>query len=173
MAGLGAFWDPNLHPRGWHGRFIKKFKLAPWLDRVIKGFRPRTFQSDSQAAQFNFNMGRKNPFNELEARRIRMDWDEATNHIRNNEIDPSTQQFINAMDRHMAPTPEGLIVGRTFTPEALGLSPDQLNENDPNGIIRFMGNTIADKAYSPTHLGTDPSHGPGKITMRIAVPPGV
>jgi hypothetical protein len=176
MAGLGALWDPNLHPRGFHGRFIKKFKLAPWLDHVLKSFAPRQFQTDSQAAQFNFNAAHASPggaFSELELRRVRTDWDEASDHMRAGQIDPTTKAFMDTMDRHMAPTKEGLILGRTFGPEALGLTPQQLNESDPNGITRMMGNTITDKAYSPMHLGSDMSHGPGKITMRVAVPPGV
>ena len=175
MPGFGD-WDPNLHPRGFHGRFIKKFKLAPWLDRVLKNSTPRTFQTDSQAAQFNFNSAHAQPggvFNELEARRIHMDWDEAADHIRNGDIDPTTKAFRDTINSRMHPTKEGLILGRTFTPEALGLTPQQLNETDPNGIIRMTGNTITDKAPSPTHLGSDMSHGPNKITMRIAVPEGV
>jgi len=175
MPGFGD-WDPNLHPRGFHGRFIKKFKLAPWLDHLLKSSTPRTFQSDGQAAQFNFNSARVQPggaFNELELRRLRMDWDEAADHMRAGEIDPLTQQYVDMVSKRMHPTKEGLILGRTFTPEALGLTPQQLNETDPNGIIRMTGNTITDKAFSPTHLGSDMSHGPGKITMRIAVPQGV
>src|SRR6185369_4244789 len=175
MPGFGD-WDPNLHPRGFHGRFIKKFKLAPWLDHLLKSSTPRTFQSDGQAAQFNFNSARVQPggaFNELELRRLRMDWDEAADHMRAGEIDPLTQQYVDMVSKRMHPTKEGLILGRTFSPEALGLTPQQLNETDPNGIIRMTGNTITDKAFSPTHLGSDMSHGPGKITMRIAVPQGV
>ena len=175
MPGFGD-WDPNLHPRGFHGRFIKKFKLAPWLDKLLKNSTPRTFQTDSQAAQFNFNSAHAQPggvFNELEARRVHMDWDEAVDHIRNGDIDPTTKAFQDTINSRMHPTKEGLILGRTFTPEALGLTPQQLNENDPNGIIRMTGNTITDKAPSPTHLGSDMSHGPNKITMRIAVPEGV
>ena len=175
MPGFGD-WDPNLHPRGFHGRFIKKFKLAPWLDHLLKSSTPRTFQSDGQAAQFNFNAARVQPggaFNELELRRLRMDWDEAADHMRAGEMDPLTQQYADMVSKRMHPTKEGLILGRTFTPEALGLTPQQLNETDPNGIIRMTGNTITDKAFSPTHLGSDMSHGPGKITMRIAVPQGV
>lgn len=176
FGGVAGFWDPNLHPRGWHGRFIRKFKLAPWLDDTLKKFRPRTFQSNGQAAQFGFNMGHKSPagaFSELSMRRVHLDWDEASDHLRNNDLDPTTQKFVQEMDPHFQPAPPGgLILSRTLTPEGLGLRPEQLNEDDPQGITSMMGNTIADKAYGATHLGTNDSHGPGKITMSIAVPEG-
>src|SRR5262245_53021968 len=105
-------WDPNLHPRGWHGRFIKKFKLAPWLDRVLKASKVRTFQTDSQAGQFNFNAAHVQhggAFSELDFRRIRTDWDEAADHVRAGDIDPTTQKWLDTVNSRMTPAKEGLI----------------------------------------------------------------
>lgn len=171
--GLGDLWNPNLHPRGFHGRFIKKFKLAGWLDDALKNFNPRQFQSQGQANQFAFNQPKKIGKDLLATRRIKMDFDEAADHLRNGDIDPTTQKFMDAIDPHFEPAPPGgLILSRTFGPEAIGLGPQHLVENDPNGIEGMMGNTLQDKMYSPTHLGQDLSPGPGKITMRIATPAG-
>jgi hypothetical protein len=175
--GLGALWDPNEHPRGWHGRFVKKFKLAPWLDKVLKDFSPRQFQSNNQAAQYAFNQGHKSPggaFTPEALKRVHLDWDEAQDALRAGKIDPTTQKFVDAMSTHMQPAPEGLILSKTFTPDALGLRPENLNTNpdDPNSILHQIGNTITDKGFSATHLGTNDSHGPGKITMTIAASPG-
>jgi hypothetical protein len=175
--GLGALWDPNEHPRGWHGRFIKKFKLAPWLDKVLKDFSPRQFQSNNQAAQYAFNQGHRSPggaFTPEALKRVHLDWDEAQDALRAGKIDPTTQRFVDAMTPHMQPAPEGLILSKTFAPDALGLRPENLNTNpeDQNSILHMIGNTITDKGFSATHLGTNDSHGPGKITMTIAASPG-
>ena len=175
--GLGALWDPNEHPRGWHGRFVKKFTLAPWLKKVLDNFNPRQFQSNNQAAQYAQNRGREAPggmFSPEHIHRIHADWDEAQDALRAGKIDPTTQKFVDAMNPHMQPTKEGLILSKTFTPDALGLRPENLNTNpeDPNSILHQIGNTITDRGFSAVHLGTNDNHGPGKITMTIAASPG-
>ena len=176
--GLGALWDPNEHPRGFHGRFVKKFELAPWLKKVLDAFSPRQFQSNNQAAQYAQNMGRHAPggaFTPEHIQRIHLDWDEAQDALRAGKIDPTTQKFVDSMEPHMQPAREGLILSKTFSPDALGLQPQNLNTNpeDPNSILHQIGNTISDRGYSATHLGTNDNHGPGKITMTIATSPGV
>jgi hypothetical protein len=174
-VGLGSFWDPNEHPRGWHGRFAKKWKVSDTLRKLLDGFTPRTFQSDSQAGQYAFNQGHKNgPFSSVELTRLRKDWDEAQDHIRAGDMDPQTKAFDTMMQSHMRPTAEGLIATKTFGPDALGLRPDQLHDG-PGGITDLFGTVLGDKAYGAVHLGTDVQagqHGPGKITMTILVPQG-
>lgn len=173
--GLGSFWDPNEHPRGWHGRFAKKWKISDALRGILDHFTPRTFQSDSQAGQYAFNQGHKNgPFSSVELTRLRKDWDEAQDHIRAGDMDPQSKAFDDMMQSHMRPTAEGLIATTTFGPDALGLRPDQLHDG-PGGITDLFGTVLGNKGYQAVHLGTDVQagqHGPGKISATILVPPG-
>jgi hypothetical protein len=174
-VGLGSFWDPNDHPRGWHGRFAKKWKVSDTLRKLLDGFTPRTFQSDSQAGQYAFNQGHKNgPFSSVELTRLRKDWDEASDHIRAGDMDPQTKAFDDMMQSHMHPTSEGLIATTTFGADAVGLRPDQLHDG-PGGITDLFGTAIGNKSYQAVHLGTDVTpgqHGPGKISATIMVPAG-
>jgi hypothetical protein len=174
-VGLGSFWDPNEHPRGWHGRFAKKWKVSDTLRKLLDGFTPRTFQSDSQAGQYAFNQGHKNgPFSSVELTRLRKDWDEAQDHIRAGDMDPQTKAFDDMMQTHMHPTSEGLIATTTFGADALGLRPDQLHDG-PGGITDLFGTVMGNKGYQAVHLGTDVTpgqHGPGKISATIMVPSG-
>jgi hypothetical protein len=174
-VGLGSFWDPNDHPRGWHGRFAKKWKISDTLRKLLDGFTPRTFQSDSQAGQYAFNQGHKNgPFSSVELTRLRKDWDEAQDHIRAGDMDPQTKAFDDMMQSHMHPTSDGLIATTTFGADALGLRPDQLHDG-PGGITDLFGTVLGNKGYQAVHLGTDVTpgqHGPGKISATIMVPAG-
>jgi hypothetical protein len=175
VPGLGSFWDPNEHPRGWHGRFAKKWKVSDALRKLFDSFTPRTFQSDGQAGQYAFNQGHKNgPFSSVELTRLRKDWDEAQDHLRAGDMDPQTKAFDQMMQSHMRPAPEGLIATKTFGPDALGLRPDQMRDG-PGGITDLFGTVVGDKGYGAVHLGNDVragQHGPGKISMTIMVPQG-
>ena len=179
MAGFIGTWGPRedqLHPRGFHGRFIRKFNIPEILPRILKmmdaAFHPRSFGSQGQASQYLFNQGKPGRFgNGVDYRRLHFDFDEANAHLQQGEIDPSTQRYVDMMERNATTLPDDIITAQSFTPETLGMTPEQMNEpgGDFNGLI---GAVIADRGYSAVHVGASPNHGPGQILLTIATPKG-
>lgn len=177
--GVGSAWGSReefLHPRDRHGRFRKKWKMAESVINAISNFldqfNPRTFQSDGQSSQYLFNKAKPDRFaGGTEYHRLHTDWDEANAHLRAGEMDPSTQKFVSMMDKSAASLQDDLIVSRTVGPDAFGLRPEQLGAED-GGIEDFTGRLVADRAYTAANIGTPMSHGPGKITITMAVPKG-
>lgn len=180
MAGFIGQWGPRqeqLHPRGFHGRWIRKFNVPQLLPRVLaamdRTFRPHEpFHSDGQAAQYLQNKASPTRFkNGSDYRRLMVDWDEANAHLQMGDIDPSTQRYIDMMEENKVTLEDDLILTQVFTPDAIGLTPQQMAEEhgDFDGLL---GAVVADKGYSATHIGTSPQMGPGKIQMAIAVPKG-
>jgi hypothetical protein len=177
---IGSVWGTReelLHPRDRHGRFRKKWKMAEGVANKILGFldafSPRMFQNDAQAAQYNFNSN-PTPWNRGELTRLHMDYDEANEHLRTGDMDDSTKQFVQMMDRHKTQTRDDIIVSRTVGPEAFGLTAEQMSAED-GGIEDYTGKLIADRGYGAVHMGGilgGQAAGPGKVTMRIAVPKG-
>lgn len=179
MAGFIGTWGPRqeaLHPRGFHGRFIRKFNIPEILPRILKmmdaAFHPRSFGSQGQAGQYLFNQGKPGRFgNGADYRRLHFDFDEANAHLQQGDIDPTTQRYIDMMERNATTLPDDIITAQSFTPESLGMTPEQMNEpgGDFNGLI---GAVIADRGYSAVHVGQSPNHGPGKVLLTIATPKG-
>ena len=177
MAGIGSAWgsrEEMLHPRDRHGRFRKKWKMAASvvdaLSSFLDRFQPRSFQSDQQASQYAFN-ARKAPWTTPELERLHMDWDEANDSLQAGEMDDTTKKFVAMMDRNMVETTDDLIVSQTVPPEAFGMSAQQAQMED-GGLEDLIGLEIADAGYSATNLGSELSHPPGSITLRVAVPKG-
>jgi hypothetical protein len=163
-----------LHPRDRHGRFRKKWKMAAGvvdaLSNFLDRFQPHSFQSDQQASQYAFNR-RKAPWTTPELQRLHMDWDEANGALQAGKTDPTTKKFVDMMDRNMVETTDDLIVSQTVPVEAFGLSPQQATMED-GGLEDLIGLEIADAGYSATNLGSELSHPPGSVTLRVAVPKG-
>ena len=177
MAGIGSAWgtrEEMLHPRDRHGRFRKKWKMAAGvvdaLSNFLDRFQPHSFQSDQQASQYAFNR-RKAPWTTPELQRLHMDWDEANGALQAGKTDPTTKKFVDMMDRNMVETTDDLIVSQTVPVEAFGLSPQQATMED-GGLEDLIGLEIADAGYSATNLGSELSHPPGSVTLRVAVPKG-
>lgn len=175
---LGSSWgtrEEMLHPRDRRGRFRKKWKMPDGvinkLQAFLERFNPRTFQSDQQASQYVFNKAKPGRFPGDDQKRLHMDWDEANDHIRAGDIDPSTQRFIDMMEGASTTLPDQAILHRTVGPEAFGLTPDQLGLED-GGLEDFTGRLIADRAYGATNIGSPMGTGPGRIHMTIATPHG-
>lgn len=179
MAGIGDAWGTReelLHPRDKHGRFRSKWKMAEGvvnkITSFLSAFRPRTFQSDQQAAQYTQNLGGKKRFSLGEIARLHADFGPAQEDLRDGIIDePSTKKFVAMMDSHAVDLPDDVIVSRVVGPDAFGLTAQTMNADD-NGITDFTGKKIADRGYSATNLGTPLGGGAGQITMSIAVPKG-
>jgi len=179
MAGLGSAWGSReefLHPRDRHGRFRKKWQMAQnvidAISNFLDGFNPRTFQSDGQSSQYLFNRAKPSRFGGGSAYpRLHADYDEANANLRTGNMDESTKKFVKMMDDSAINLDSDLILSRTVGPDAFGLTPEQLGLED-GGIEDFTGRLIADRGYSAANIGTPMSHGPGKITMSIAVPKG-
>jgi hypothetical protein len=179
VAGFIGEWGPRqeqLHPRGFHGRWTRKFNIPELLPRVLaameRTFHPRPFQSDGQASQYLFNRAKPGRFgNGTHYRRLHTDWDEANAGLQSGVITPSTQRYIDMMDENAVELDRDVILTQVFTPDALGFTPQQMAEahGDFDGLL---GAVVADKGYSAAHIGTSPSMGPGKIQMAIAVPKG-
>lgn len=178
MAGIGDSWGTAqelMHPRDSHGRFRSKWKMSPAvLDAVLKitsAFRPRTFQSDQQAAQYNFNLGNKKPGRFGGGKgfaRLQADYDNANEDLRDGHVDePSTKKFVDMMEAEMQPIPDDIIVSRTVGPDAFGLSAEQLPQ-----LEEMTGNVVADRGYGAANIGTPLGGGQGLITMSIATPKG-
>lgn len=184
---IGGAWGSReelLHPRDRRGRFRKKWKMAEGVANKIlsflDAFSPRMFQNDAQAAQYAFNDGSKKPFNRGELSRLTMDIDEANEHLRTGDMDAPTKAFVQMMDAHKQPSRDDLILSRTVPSSAFGLTPEQMGAED-GGIEDFTGKLIADRAYGASALGGIVTSGdkngggpagPGRVTMRIAVPKG-
>lgn len=179
MAGLGGAWGSReefLHPRDRHGRFRKKWQMAAKvidaISNFLDGFNPRTFQSDGQSAQYLFNRAKPSRFGGGSAYpRLHADYDEANANLRAGNMDESTKKFVKMMDDSAINLDSDIILSRTVGPDAFGLTPEQLGLED-GGIEDFTGRLIADRGYSAANIGTPMSHGPGKVTMSIAVPKG-
>jgi len=178
MAGIGDSWGTAqelMHPRDSHGRFRTKWKMSESvLNAVLKitqNFRPRTFQSDQQAAQYNFNLGNKKPGRFGGGKgfaRLQADYDNANEDLRDGHVDePSTKKFVDMMDAEMQPIPDDIIVSRTVGPDAFGLTPERLPE-----LEEMTGNVVADRGYGAVNIGTPLGGGQGLITMSIATPKG-
>lgn len=179
MAGIGDSWGTReelLHPRDAKGRFRSKWKMSPAVlaavERALGGFQPRTFQSDSQAAQFLFNeasakkpgrFGGGDGFARLQA-----DYNAADEDLRDGIVDePSTKKFIQMMDEAAIELPDSLILSRVVGPDAFGLPPERIHE-----IEEMTGNVIADRGYGAANIGTPLAGGQGMITMIEATPKG-
>jgi len=179
VAGIGDAWgtaDEFLHPRDKHGRFRSKWKMAEGvvekLTSFLSGFRPRTFQSDQQAAQYSQNLGGKKRFSLGELARLHADFAPAQEDLRDGDVDDaSTKKFTQMMDSHAIELPDDVIVSRVVGPDAFGLTPETMNAEE-GGLEDFTGKKIADRGYSPVNLGTPLGGGSGQITMSIAVPKG-
>jgi hypothetical protein len=179
MAGVGSSWgtrEEMLHPRDRRGRFRKKWKMAENVVAAITGFldrfTPRTFQSDGQAAQYLFNRAKPIRFGGGQGYgRLHADWDEANEHLRSGDIDEPTRKFVKMMDDSAVELDSDVILQRTMGPDAFGLTPEQMNAED-GGVEDFTGRLIADRGYTAANIGSPLGHGPGKITMTIAVPKG-
>lgn len=177
MAGIGSAWGTReelLHPRDRNGRFRKKWSMAKGVVDALTGFldryQPRQFQSDGQAAQYTFN-NRKDSWGQEDVRRLHMDWDDANESLQAGEMDDTTKRFVDMMDRHMAETTDDLIMSQTVPPAAFGLSPQQMALEE-GGLEDFIGLEIADAGYTAMNIGSELSHPPGSITLRVAVPKG-
>lgn len=180
MAGIGHVWgtaDELLHPRDRHGRFRTKWKMATATAKKIlgflDGFSPRMFQNDGQAAQYLFNSP-THRFEGVDVTRLAMDYDEANENLRTGQIDDTTKKFVDMMERHRTQLKDDVILSRTVGPEAFGLTPQQMGAEE-GGLEDFTGKLIADRGYGASHIGGiigGQSVGPGKITMRMAVPKG-
>ena len=177
MAGIGSAWgsrEEMLHPRDRHGRFRKKWKMAASvvdaLSSFLDRFQPHSFQSDQQAAQYAFN-NRKVPWSDPELRRLHTDWDDANESLQAGQMDDTTKKFVDMMDRNMVETTDDLIVSQTVPTEAFGLSAQQAQLED-GGLEDLIGLEIADAGYSAANLGSELSHPPGSVTLRVAVPKG-
>lgn len=179
MGLLGSTWgtaEELLHPRDRNGRFARKLAMSESTGKKILGFldrfNPRTFQSDGQASQFLFNKAKPGRFPGDDIKRLHMDWDEANDHIRAGDIDPSTQRFIDMMEQAQVQMPDQMIVTRTVGPEAFGITPEQLAA-DPQALRELIqGKLFADRGYSTTVIGTPQGKGPGRIAITIATPHG-
>jgi hypothetical protein len=179
MAGLGSAWGSReefLHPRDRHGRFRKKWQMAEnvinAISNFLDNFNPRTFQSDGQSGQYLFNRAKPSRFGGGALYpRLHADYDEANANLRAGNMDKSTKKFVKMMDDSAINLDSDVILSRTVGPDAFGLTPEQMNLED-GGIEDFTGRLIADRGYSAANIGTPMSHGPGKITMSIAVPKG-
>jgi len=154
--------------------------VADKIFNFLDSFSPRTFTNDAQAAQYMFNQGSKKPWTRDEYARLHMDIDQANAHLRSGDMDEETKRFVQAMDAHKIPADSDLIISRTVDAHAFGLTPEQLGAED-GGIEDFTGKLIADRAYNTGQIGgiitaggksSGGAAGPGKITMRIAVPKG-
>jgi hypothetical protein len=142
------------------------------LTGFLSGFRPRTFQSDQQAAQYNQNLSNKKRFSLGELARLHADFAPAQEDLRDGDADdPSTKKFVQMMDSHAVDLPDDVIVSRVVGPDAFGLTPETMNAPD-GGLEDFTGKKIADRGYSPVNLGTPLGGGSGQVTMSIAVPKG-
>jgi len=182
MAGIGDSWgtrEEMLHPRGKNGRFVTKLKtLASIVDAIQKimgAFRPRTFQSDGQAAQYAHNIAKPSRFGGgTGLPRFKADFDNVQEDLRDGIIDePSTKRYVAMMDSSAVDLPDDVILSRVVGPDAFGLTPDQMDA-DTGGIRDLQGSLIADRGYAPTTIGTPhpPPAGRGNVTMVMAVPKG-
>jgi hypothetical protein len=179
MAGIGDSWGTAqelLHPRDAHGRFRSKWKMSPSVlaavEKVLTAFRPRTFQSDSQAAQYNLNLANARKPKRFGGSkgfaRLQADYHAADEDLRDGNIDePSTKKFVAMMDDAMIDLPDDVIVSRVVGPDAFGLTPERLPE-----LEEMTGNVIADRGYGAANIGTPLGGGQGMITMIHAVPKG-
>lgn len=179
MAGLSGAWGSReelLHPRDSHGRFRSKWKMAEGVVDAISNFldrfNPRTFQSDNQSSQYLFNRAKPGRFSGGAGYpRLHADFDEANAHLRAGDIDAPTQKFVKMMDDSAITTQEQLIISRTMGADSFGLTPQTLAQED-GGIEDFTARLIGERGFTAGVIGTPMGHGPGKVTMSIAVPKG-
>jgi hypothetical protein len=178
MAGIGDSWGTAqelMHPRDSHGRFRTKWKMSPSVlaavEKVLQAFRPRTFQSDGQAAQYNFNLASRKPGRFGGGKgfaRLQADYHAANEDLRDGNIDePSTRKFVDMMDQAATDLPDDIIASRVVGPDAFGLTPEQLPQ-----LEEMTGNVIADRGYGAANIGTPVGGGQGLITMVMATPKG-
>ena len=177
--GIGGSWGSReelLHPRDKRGRFRKVWKMAEGAINAITNFldkfQPRTFQSDGQAAQYAFNRAKPSRFGGGSLYpRLHADLDEANEHLRSGDIDEPTKKFVQMMDSSSITTTEPLILSHTMNADAFGLTPETLGQ-EQGGLEDLTGWVVQDPGYSANVIGTPMGHGPGKVTMTIAVPRG-
>lgn len=178
MAGIGDSWGTAqelLHPRDSHGRFRTKWKMSPSVlaavEKVLQAFRPRTFQSDGQAAQYNFNLASRKPGRFGGGKgfaRLQADYHAANEDLRDGNIDdPSTKKFVDMMDQAAIELPDDAIISRVVGPDAFGLTAEQLPQ-----LEEMTGNVIADRGYGAANIGTPLGGGQGLVTMVMATPKG-
>jgi hypothetical protein len=177
MAGIGDSWGTReelLHPRDSHGRFRTKWKMGPAVLaavlKITENFRPRTFQSDSQATQYTQNLAQRKPgrFTNGGYERLQADFFNANEDLLDgNPDEPSTKKFVNMMDSEMQDIPDDIIVSQVVPPSAFGLTPDRLPE-----LEEMTGNIIANRGYGAVNMGTPLGGGNGNITLSIATPKG-
>jgi ADP-ribosyltransferase exoenzyme len=142
------------------------------ISGFLERFSPRTFQSDGQAAQYLFNRAKPGRFGGgTDYHRLHADYDEAQQHLRDGDMDAPTQKFVKMMDDSSINLDSELVVSQTMGPEAFGLTPETMNLED-GGLEDFTGRLIADRGYRAVNIGTPLNHGPGKVTMSVAVPKG-
>jgi hypothetical protein len=179
MAGVGGAWGSReefLHPRDRHGRFRTKWKMAEGVADAISNFldrfNPRTFQSDNQSSQYLFNRAKPDRFGGGAGySRLHSDFDETNTHLRSGDIDEPTKKFVKMMDDSSVTTTEDLIFSRTMGADSFGLTPETLGQ-DEGGIEDFTSRLMGDRGYTAAVIGTPMGHGPGKVTMSVAVPKG-
>lgn len=177
MAGVGDSWGTReelLHPRDKNGRFRSKWKMASGVVSKIlaalAAFSPRTFQSDGQAAQYNFNTAKPGRFGGGQGyARLSADYDAANDALRAGSMDASTQKFVKMMDDSSVTLKDDIIVHRRVGPEAFGLTPETM-ALDEGGIEDLTGKLVADRGYSSSNIGTPLGTAP--IQLTIAVPKG-
>lgn len=179
-GGIGRVWgtlQELLHPRGKDGRFIRKNKIAPdiaeSISKSLDAFRPRTFPSDQAASQFLTNIAKPGRFGGgSEIARFKADFEAVQEDLRDGVINnPSTRKYIAMMDASAINLPDDLIVSRTVSPSAFGLTPQNVDDPD-HGIWGQVGNLVADRGYASTNVGHPIPGPPGSITIIHAAPKG-
>lgn len=187
MPGIGDSWgtkDELLHPRGPDGRWIRKAGMAKSLIQgvldFLANFRPRMFQNKRQSNQYLTNIASRQGRGRMgraDHIRLRDDLGATNADLRDGVIDePSTQRFVQMMDRSATELPDDVILTRVVGVDSFGYTPQTAagtsSDADP-GIREMSGKLIADRGYSLTTIGgvegTQPA---GSVRMVIAAKKG-
>ncbi|HSJ75981.1 MAG TPA: hypothetical protein VK899_07365, partial [Gemmatimonadales bacterium] len=186
MPGIGDAWGEEeelLHPRGPDGRWITaggiaKNIIGKVLD-FLRSFRPRQFQSQGQAAQYLQNTATRQGarrMGRLDHVRLLHDLGPANADLRDGVIDePSTQKFVQMMDRTSTELPDDVILTRVVGVDAFGFTPETATGTDADnpGIRGMAGKLVADRGYGLTTIGNLEGSPPaGSVRMVIAAKKG-
>ena len=186
MPGIGDSWGTKeelLHPRGPNGRWIHKAGVAKSIIQAVldflSSFKPRTFQSRQQSNQYLQNIASRQGVKRMRhTDLIRLgDLGNANADLRDGVIDePSTQKFVDMMDRSATELPDDVILTRVVGTDAFGFTPETAKGTDADadpGIRGLSGKLVADRGYSLTTIGgvtgTQPQ---GTVRMVIAAKKG-
>lgn len=155
---------------------------------ALASFRPRMFQSRQQASQYSHNLSMKMPARQRMGRldhvRLASDLSSSNEDLRDGNIDnPSTQRFVEMMDRSATELPDDTVLTRIVGPDAFGFTPQTATGTDSDtdpGIRGMAGKLIADRGYGLTTVGGPSTTKPqGTVQLVIAakkgtkvIPPG-